>query len=552
MNDLKKELGLNLNDLGVPIVICIDDVDRLEPMEALEITRLVRSVIDLPNIIYILLYDEKILSKSITEATGISDGSGFLEKIVQLKVNIPTPEPFQLRNWFANDLSNVVLPSSSEERDRLQQVIDYEGGLYLRTPRTLKKCLDAIKFQWPTLESYGCDLSDMVWITLIREGNADLYRWIERYQSTAALLVLGTAVVEDAERRAELARLMESVPVGHFNDIKYRWHFNERLIGCEIDFKENGEIFKLFDNDKIKKDHVAGRRINNSDHYRIYFAMTLPSHSLKESEIDDLKGILLQDVDTVSMFLRRMGDEIVSAGMSKLELIFERILDHTISVDDEKSSVTLIMAWGDIADPIYRKKGYSSFSFNTIWDRADKLFSKLLTHTGSGERFRVLERLAFDLNSLEWFARFVRREMFRHGIVGDRATPQDEWTLTSGEIRLVIDGLVSRIKSLGFSWIVSAIDPLELIFLWEQAGYREEMIKSVGTYCEGDEEFLRFLLALRTAVRSSEGEYLVLQRRYISELMDWEHMMKRIRKVKERQVFPELVAEIEMAISRNR
>jgi KAP family P-loop domain len=60
--ELKDKLVKSLRDLGHRFVITIDDVDRLEPAEVIEILRLVRSVVDLPNVIYLLCYDSSTLA----------------------------------------------------------------------------------------------------------------------------------------------------------------------------------------------------------------------------------------------------------------------------------------------------------------------------------------------------------------------------------------------------------------------------------------------------------------------------------------------------------
>jgi predicted KAP-like P-loop ATPase len=97
LSELKDKLSKLIRELNHRFVITIDDVDRLEPAEVIEILRLVRSVVDLPNMIYLLCYDSSILAHSIEKATGVASGYAYLEKIVQLTVMVPKPEPLQLR-----------------------------------------------------------------------------------------------------------------------------------------------------------------------------------------------------------------------------------------------------------------------------------------------------------------------------------------------------------------------------------------------------------------------------------------------------------------------
>ncbi|WP_066964773.1 KAP family P-loop NTPase fold protein [Rhizorhabdus dicambivorans] len=90
--ELKDKLIVALRDLGQRFVITIDDVDRLEPSEVIEILRLVRSVVDLPNVIYLLCYDIDILSHSIKKATRVKAVAATLKRLSNL------PSWFQSRN----------------------------------------------------------------------------------------------------------------------------------------------------------------------------------------------------------------------------------------------------------------------------------------------------------------------------------------------------------------------------------------------------------------------------------------------------------------------
>jgi predicted KAP-like P-loop ATPase len=179
LSELKENLVNSLRELDHRFVITIDDVDRLEPTEVIEILRLVRSVVDLPNVIYILCYDSEILAQSIERAAGVRSGKAYLEKIVQLTAMVPKPEPLQLRQWFSEELHQIASVKNEDELSRLQLVIDHEGGRQLQTPRAVIRALDAIRFFWPPLREIQADLADLVWLQLIKDGNPALYRWIE-------------------------------------------------------------------------------------------------------------------------------------------------------------------------------------------------------------------------------------------------------------------------------------------------------------------------------------------------------------------------------------
>jgi len=83
----RSKLGRALEQLERPLLVIIDDIDRLETNEIRDIFKLVRLTASFPNVIYLLAFDRERVEQALTE-TGF-DGRAYLEKIVQLGVDIP-------------------------------------------------------------------------------------------------------------------------------------------------------------------------------------------------------------------------------------------------------------------------------------------------------------------------------------------------------------------------------------------------------------------------------------------------------------------------------
>lgn len=77
-----------LRGLRHPIVVVLDDIDRLNTSEIRDIFRLVRLTANFPNIIYVLAFDRKRVEDALSEQ-GIP-GRAYLEKILQLGFDLPT------------------------------------------------------------------------------------------------------------------------------------------------------------------------------------------------------------------------------------------------------------------------------------------------------------------------------------------------------------------------------------------------------------------------------------------------------------------------------
>jgi hypothetical protein len=99
------------------VLVVIDDLDRLTPIEAVEMTSLVKSLGDLPNVIYLLSYDEMKLIDLINKGLGV-DGRDFLEKIVQYPVHLPPIANEDLVRLLDSDLSALLGELSDADKRR--------------------------------------------------------------------------------------------------------------------------------------------------------------------------------------------------------------------------------------------------------------------------------------------------------------------------------------------------------------------------------------------------------------------------------------------------
>jgi predicted KAP-like P-loop ATPase len=88
LSALRARLIVELREVSAPVVVLIDELDRVEDDEIRTVAQLVRSVLDFPAISYVLAYDpERVmqaLGSGATESVRLERGRAYLEKIVQL------------------------------------------------------------------------------------------------------------------------------------------------------------------------------------------------------------------------------------------------------------------------------------------------------------------------------------------------------------------------------------------------------------------------------------------------------------------------------------
>lgn len=102
IGERKQALTAALEKLDKPIVVVLDDIDRLTTDEIRHVFKLVRLTASFPNIIYVLAFDRIRVEKALDEQ-GIP-GRDYLEKIIQVTVDLPEPS----KNAIAKQVFEAV------------------------------------------------------------------------------------------------------------------------------------------------------------------------------------------------------------------------------------------------------------------------------------------------------------------------------------------------------------------------------------------------------------------------------------------------------------
>lgn len=83
----KEKLERALAALGKPLVVVLDDIDRLSTAEIRDVFKLVRLTASFPNLIYVLAFDRQRVEEALEEHN--LPGRDYLEKILQIAVDLP-------------------------------------------------------------------------------------------------------------------------------------------------------------------------------------------------------------------------------------------------------------------------------------------------------------------------------------------------------------------------------------------------------------------------------------------------------------------------------
>ena len=150
----KQKVEEALRQLQRPIIVFIDDIDRLFPNEVFEMVRIIKAVGELPHVGYVLAWDSAYVSSAL-EKLGVPYAGSYLDKVVQIRMPLPSLS-LSARRKLINDALDELAPEALVPRfkahdQRLSGL--YYSGLreLLDQPRDMARVFNAVRMIEPPL-----------------------------------------------------------------------------------------------------------------------------------------------------------------------------------------------------------------------------------------------------------------------------------------------------------------------------------------------------------------------------------------------------------------
>lgn len=191
-----------MKTLDKPVLMVVDDLDRLGADELLQVFKLVRLVGRLPNVHYMLSYDERTLIDLLGKTDLVAAGDerralDYLEKIVQVRFDLPLLRQYQVDEVVSRSLDILLHEHTFEfpvdEKARIRRMFETHLSSRLHTPRTLHRFFAQLSvfLEGMSDEVRLDDFIQLMWLRVIEPG---VYAVLPRYKND----LLGIA--RDADR----------------------------------------------------------------------------------------------------------------------------------------------------------------------------------------------------------------------------------------------------------------------------------------------------------------------------------------------------------------
>ena len=512
---------------GAAVVVLIDDTDRLDAEESVELLRLIKAVANFPLVTYLVCFDRKILSTRIQRAMGVGDGEDYLEKIFQQIVPVPPQEPFALRRFIRRNLARHF---PDEERkasvdpdlaERSAAVFDTWVGELIRTPRDATRYCDNILFGWPHIKDRA-DFIDYCWLQLIKLRHPGLYEWVGDY-----LVAMGSyrdgGRPGEIERAALAAKLRDHLQKLGWGTAPDRSGITSILPGLRplLWSGNQSSVFEFDPEDELKR-YEAECRLGSPSHWRYYFAFEKPSYAIGDDELFEFIELVGNEPDSGARHLREIQARAGNMAVAHLDMFFER-LDGRKRLFAVGQQINLAAVLSEVMDDVPRGTLHG-FGGSDPWRKAARLLGR-----GASPRISAVFETAPAIN---WIAFVLRDQGFALGIVGRTPSPERQW-VEINDFYYAIAVALKRFRSMGLSRLLTKPFPIEILFCLLQLGPPNELKAIIEKLTAVDDAlFVRLLFALRSDVSSSDkGLYSALHASVVNMFMDGPSTRLRLTKI---------------------
>ena len=177
-DSLVKELGHSQSK----VIIFIDDIDRLSNTEIRAVFKLIKSIADFPNTIYLLAFDYNIVVTALGEVQN-NNGESYLEKIIQIPFHLPHINETKLAQLFLSELESTLnnIPERMFDIKDWSTLFNYGIKPNLESMRDLVRLNNTINLKYSFLQNEA-NIVDLLGITTLQVFAPKIYSSLSFYK----------------------------------------------------------------------------------------------------------------------------------------------------------------------------------------------------------------------------------------------------------------------------------------------------------------------------------------------------------------------------------
>lgn len=410
--DLRKDIEQFISKLNKKILIIIDDIDRLQPLEILTIFRLVRQISHIENIIFLLSFDYNQIILALEKGKHINNAKNYIEKIIQLPLQMPLIDQNKVNNFLFSEIEKLFnrLEINSEKIAQFQEAFPtfYQSCCHqlFSNIRLVKRYLNNLIVKLPIIKD-EVNLYDFFVLEILHTFSPEIYSDIKEnpdiYISPWLLPEYRDFYFSDKGKRYKIIK-------SHIEDI---------TLADNINFASN-LLSNLFPEVRIAFSDFSisntSRRYSNSEieNYRInqkiahpecwkkYFMLDTLEHDISDKELFNL----IKKWKNSDKQEEKISDDFFNdyKECSKLLVLLTRLKLYSKNLD-KKVSLSMVNVISDNCHKFYHSK---SFYMVDEYSQAINLILKLLeNHIQDTEVREKIKEIFYNNKNFSFLSHFL-------------------------------------------------------------------------------------------------------------------------------------------------
>lgn len=482
----RKNLEEELIKINKKIIVIIDDIDRLTNIQIRDIFQLVKQVADFPNVIYILVMDRNVVQSALTAVHEIDDGNEYLEKIIQIPLEIPQLSKEKLNNIFLNQLETILKNTSIEvkiDNSYWNNIFINCISPYINNLRDVNRILNTFQFKYGVLQQ-ETSFEDMIAITTLEVMEPKLYKWI--------------SINKDTVCGGGFKRILET-----FNNKKidyrelYSNEFKEMGINPDITIKCISTIFPQFSRDvnehiyleSTNSDLLKNMRIANKERFDIYFLCDLSDIKVSRNVINSwVFELEKEQLECIFNKINKNGE--IEYFLNEIESLVGEIPYNRLSL----IASVLIILNGNLFT-----KSSNNILVITAEDKTNIIIEKILDRlTTDDEKYQTLCLSLHNINqeNIGSFSKLLINLGQVHGIFKNKSSTEESQKFNVEYLRKIYIKFVEKVEYITSNVFISEIINFRPVFyLWKYVD-EEGLSQYIERIFETEVGKLKFITSL--------------------------------------------------------
>lgn len=525
LDEIRNELKIALQDIETPILIVMDDLDRLSSSELKMIFQLIKANTEFPNVTFLLLFQKDIVEEKLSDTS--QSGKKYLEKIIQVPFNIPKAEVGKVYQVLFNSIEMIlnsdVRISSKFDNKRWGDIFNIGLNKYFKNLRDVYRFTSTLKFHFNLLkgvEVFEVNPVDLIVIECFRVFEPNLYHEIFVNKTTFTAFRVSTAYDNGREKE----RLQDTIK-NIINSIDNMDKETIEKILKNIFPNIKSIISNIYYDCSHHDNWFADGRVCHEKNFDQYFLLSLESVEITKSDLERFLILTGNKKHLINEILELDKKGILSEFLIQFEVFSKRI-----SIGSAKPYISALLESADLVDE-NSSEPFTPFSPSTYIYRLFNLFLEKIDN--KEERGRLVLENFNETHGLIVIAQLLLSEE-KSKVSGD------ELLFNEKDFNNVKEVFLNKLREYAYyngDSFISKKAFLTLLYRWKSWGDEKEVVEWVASKSkdiEGLIKILKGMINTTTSYRASSDSSIIeyhIRGDYINDFLGIERVEETINNI---------------------